>query len=45
MLKNILLQLPDLKINALAVDYESSIKFLIVWIDEKLTWGDDIHTV
>ena len=34
---NILLRLPNLNINGLTVDRESSIKFLGLWIDENLT--------
>ena len=43
--KIIPLQLRNLKINVLAVDHETSIKFLGVWRDEKRTWADDIHAV
>ena len=42
---NIPLRLPDLNINGLTIERESSIKFLGVWIDENLTWRDHIHTV
>ena len=42
---NIPLQLPNLNINELTVERESSMKFLGVWIDEDLTWRDRIHTV
>ena len=42
---NIPLRLPNLNINGLTVERESSIKFLGVWIDENLTWKDHIHTV
>ena len=34
---NIPLQLPNLNINGLTVERESSIKFLGVWVDESLT--------
>ena len=36
---------PNLNINGLTVERETSGKFLGVWIDENLTWGDHIHTV
>ena len=39
------LRLPNLNINGLTVERESSIKFLGVWIDENLEWRDHIHTV
>ena len=39
------LRLPDLNMNGLTVELESSIKFLGVWMDENLTWRDHIHTV
>ena len=39
------LWLPNLNINGLIVERESSIKFLGVWIDENLEWRDHIHTV
>ena len=42
---NVPLRLPNLNINGLTVECESSIKFLRVWIDENLTWRDHIHTV
>ena len=42
---NIPLRLPNLNINGLTVERESSIQFLGVWIDENLTWRDHIHTV
>ena len=41
---NIRLRLPNLNIEGLTVERESSIKFLRVWIDENLTWMDHIHT-
>ena len=37
---NIPLRLPNLNINGLTVERESSIQFLGVWIDENLTWRD-----
>ena len=42
---NIPLRLPNLNINGLTIERESSIKFLGVWIDGNLTWRDHIHTV
>ena len=42
---NIRQRLPNLNINELTVECESSIKFLGVWIDENLTWRDHIHIV
>ena len=42
---NIPLRLPNLNINRLTVERESSIKFLEVRIDENLPWKDHIHTV
>ena len=42
---NILLRLLNLNINGLAVERESSIKVLGVWIDESITWRNHIHTV
>ena len=42
---NISLRLPNLNINEVTVERESSIKFLGVWVDENLTWRDHIHTV
>ena len=42
---NIPLRLPNLNINGVTIERESSIKFLGVWIDENLTWRDHIHTV
>ena len=42
---NIPLRLPNLNINRLTVERESSITFLEVRIDENLPWKDHIHTV
>ena len=42
---NVPLRLPNLNINGLTVERESSIKFLGVWIDENLIWRDHIHNV
>ena len=42
---NIPLRFPNLNINGLTVQRESSIKFLGVWIDENLTRRDHIHAV
>ena len=42
---NIRRRLPNLNINELTVECESSIKFLGVWIDKNLTWRDHIHIV
>ena len=42
---NIPLRLPNLNINGVAIERESSMKFLGVWIDENLPWRDHIHTV
>ena len=42
---NIPLRIPNLTINGLTVERESSIKFLGVWIDENLTSTDHIHAV
>ena len=39
------MRLPNLNINGFAVECESSIKFLGVWIGENLTWRDHIQTV
>ena len=39
------MQLLNLNINGFTIEHESSIRFLGVWIDENLTWRDDIHTV
>ena len=36
---------PDLDINGLTADSQSSIRFLGVWIDENVTWRDHINTV
>ena len=37
------MRLPNLIINGLNIERESSIKFLGVWIDRNLTWRDYIH--
>ena len=42
---NIPLRLPNLNVNGLTIERESSIKFLGVWRDENLTWRDHIYTV
>ena len=42
---NIPLRLPNLNINGVTIERESSIKFLGVWIDENLPWRDHVHTV
>ena len=42
---NIALRHPNLNMNGLTVEHESSIKFLKVSIDENLTWRDHVHTV
>ena len=42
---NIALRHPNLNMNDLTVERESSIKFLKVSIDENLTWRDHVHTV
>ena len=39
------LPLPNLNINELTVERESSIKFLGVWMDENLTWRSHIHII
>ena len=36
---------PNLNINGLTIERESSIKFLRIWIDENLTLRDHIHTL
>ena len=36
---------PNLNINGLTIECESSIKFLRIWIDENLTLRDHIHTL
>ena len=41
---NIPLRLPNLNINGFTFERGSSVKFLGVWIDENLTWRDQIHT-
>ena len=43
--ENILLWLPNLNINGFTIEHEYSIKFLAVWIDEILTWRDNIYTI
>ena len=43
--KNLLLQLPNLKINSNEIKRSSSIKFLGVLVDENLTWIDHITLV
>ena len=42
---NIPLRLPNVNINGLTVERESSVNFLGVRIDENLTWRDHMHTV
>ena len=42
---NIPLRLPNPNINGFTIGRESSIKFLGVWIDENLTWKNQIHIV
>ena len=43
--ENILLWLLNLNINGFTIEHEYSIKFLAVWIDEILTWRDNIYTI
>ena len=38
------MRLPNLNINGFTFERGSSVKFLGVWIDENLTWRDQIHT-
>ena len=40
-----LLHLPNLNINGLTIERESSIKSLGVWKDENLIWRDHIHNI
>ena len=42
---NIPLRLPNLNINGFTIEREFSIKLLRVWLDENLTWRNQIHTV
>ena len=42
---NIPLRFPNLDINGVSVERESSIEFLGVRRDENLTWRDLIHTI
>ena len=39
------MRLPNLNINGFTIEREASTGFLGVWIDENLTWRDNIHTV